>query len=276
MNKKIQILPLLLAGLFMAQPSFVSACTPCEFAQAWRKALTCRARSYSEEGIINGSLTLVGVTVGIALCISAIKSMTQIYRDIRKGIEEHDNDLVQKIAARMMPSALGDYLWNALYNGNHEAMKILLERGAKPDTYLWGHGTPLCVALTRDDFKAAHILLDHGADPLKSNHRGVRPIDYAYKNEELAQKMRNKVEEQERRAADQLDKHYSKKPAEDAAKSLDWQRVLKPIQPNIWKSLEKKEPIRLPEIQLPKMQLPKIELSKIRLSKYLQKDIIHE
>jgi len=109
---------------------------------------------------------------------------------------------------------LKKYVWIALYNNNHEALKILLEYGVYPDKWTLRNGTPLCVALVRNDFESAHLLLDHGADPdCWSNIRGFRPLFYAYKDPLIAKKMREKIEMRERQQADRYNKHYCKQPS---------------------------------------------------------------
>lgn len=217
MNKKMRFLPLLLIGLVMAQPSVAMAATPCTFATAWEKALTGKMLSDSEVDMVGGSVVGSTFVVGSCLIIYAIRKTIKLHRDLKKGIQEHDNDLVSQRVVQVMQGSLSNYIWTALYNNNHEALKILLEHGAKPNqAHTFWNGTALCVALTRNDFESAHLLLDHGALSRIVNVRGISPMFYAYKNEEITQKMRSKIEEQEIKVANSYNKRYCKEPLVEA------------------------------------------------------------
>ncbi len=218
MNKKMRFLPLLLAGLLITQPSVAVAATPYTFATAWGKALTGKMLSTPEAAIVEYSVVGSAFVVGSYLIIYAIRKTVKLHLDLIEGIQEHDNGLVSQRVVQVVRGSLSDYIWTALYNNNHEALKFLLEKGAKPDqAYTIWNGSALCVALLRNDFESAHLLLDHGANPLISNSRGCRPMFYAYKNEEVAQKMRSKVEERENKMANYYNKRYCKKPLVDPA-----------------------------------------------------------
>ena len=167
------------------------------FGVSWKKFVTGKSLDRTQVAVIKGSCIISVGAIFVSMMIGSLVALVKIERDFARAIQTHDNEAVRHNIQRVMQSARGLFVWYAIYNKNHEALKILLDCGAKPDHYVFGiFRSPLCVALARDDFESAHLLLDHGADPL-FQLGGIRALDYAYKNEELAKKMRDKVSEKE-------------------------------------------------------------------------------
>lgn len=187
-----------LLALLLAQPVTMGAFSvcnaPCAFVSAWYKAVTCRALSRSDCALVTRSAAVTIMAVPFCSLIYAAVSLHKLDVGLRKAIQEHKNEQVRHLVPRKMKINLGVLLWTALDNNNNEALKILLEHGAAPDTTLnILKGTPLCVAMKRNNFEAAHLLLDHGADPEGGSF-------YAYKNEAIAQKIQRKIEEKKQQA----------------------------------------------------------------------------
>ena len=66
----------------------------------------------------------------------------------------------------------------------HRLLADLLESGAAPDDTMSDGSTTLMLACEQGDHESAHLLLEHGADPLRRNHRGhdavARARDYGH------------------------------------------------------------------------------------------------
>lgn len=169
--------------------------------------------SSTEGKIIKG--TAVAALLGTPLSLMGYGHylISKLNAALIKGIQEHDTALVRQIVPRMKITSLGKYIWYALYNDNIESLRLLLERGASPDQttgLYFRHGTtPLCTAMTLDKFEAAHLLLEYGANPAALNARGVSPLFYAYKNKEVAEKMRKKLRLDERESKAQIERHWA-------------------------------------------------------------------
>ncbi len=224
MNKKMRFLTLLLVGLCMAQPSPVSAISPLGAAQAfggaWYRVLTCRAlRSHptDDEFIIKTSIGVAIIAIPIIIMVKTIRKAIKIGLDMKKGIQEQDHDLVSQTAPLMMKNNCTVNIGYALYNDNPKALQALLEHNADPNIpiiTLWPFRSDLalCIALARNDFESAHLLLDYGANPTERNSQGVAPIHYCYKDEKLAQKMRTKMEDRAKKDMEAAEKLYRKQP----------------------------------------------------------------
>ncbi len=56
-------------------------------------------------------------------------------------------------------------LWIAAKNGNTDALRLLLEKGADPDASTHGNDWPLIAAIKNNHLKSVKLLLQHGAKP---------------------------------------------------------------------------------------------------------------
>lgn len=220
MNKKMRFLPLALVSLLAAQSSPIRGATLFgalgAVGTAWYKGVTCKALSPIENDICKVSLGVATVAVVMMPMISALRKLIKLHRDMKTAIQDHNQELVEQIATLIARESLGRYTWCALFNRNHEALKFMLERGANPHTphmiSAFFLEIPLNAALARDDFESAHLLLDYGANPAQFNTKGIAPIHYAYKDEALAQKMRQKMEESAKKDMERLEILYCKQP----------------------------------------------------------------
>ena len=66
----------------------------------------------------------------------------------------------------------------------HAIMKRLLEKGASVDRPTSDGSTTLMLAASEGDMRSAQLLLDHGADPLRTNEQGYSSIGSAYFSEQ--------------------------------------------------------------------------------------------
>ncbi len=205
---------ILIAFLLSLVPSFADAVPGGPFFTAWHRALTRRSLSNSQAQMVVLSSMGSFVAGSIVGFISSIRSMEKLQIAASKAIKEHDNDFVRENVSRFLVSTKETLLWSALQSKNYEAMRIILESGVSADLFrkegVHAGFTPLLVALVLDDFEGAHLLLDYKANPAVKNIRGVSALDYAYKNEELAKRMRTRVEEIEKERLSTLGKWHCK------------------------------------------------------------------
>lgn len=225
---------IILLGLLMAYAPSASAMNAVKaFGTSWHRFVTGKTLSNQQSSIVRRSASLAcTVAYGYAV-IDTLVSLYKIQRDMIKGIEEHNNDLVRRTIPKIsFKNNQGDYILRAICNNNYEALEMLLQNAFNPDQFsiYSARITPLCFALAHDDFKAAHILLDHGANPLCSNITTIKPLDFSYKNEAIAQKMQQSVEKLAKELVDKKAPQFCVEFATPVSKITPYQQFITAIQ----------------------------------------------
>lgn len=203
------LLHFLLVGFFVGlMPSTVEA----SYFDAWYKLATRKSLNHVDVEIVRGTLACAAILSGVSLMVRTLSVAMKRERKLKRAIQEGDNDFVRNNISLFHKAFLGQFVYYAVYNKNVEALKLLLEHGAFTEVTQGILGTtPLVTALTNNDFESARLLLGHGADPLAHGQDRIRAIDYAYKNEELAKLMREKIEERGLKAMDRYASTFVKK-----------------------------------------------------------------
>ena len=65
------------------------------------------------------------------------------------------------------------------FSDNSRVSRLLIERGADPNTRGWGDNTPLHYASRDGNIEKARLLIEHGADVDAKNNEGRTPLDLA-------------------------------------------------------------------------------------------------
>ena len=195
MKCHISIMLLLVASITLCSslctyPFFIN-----NFIIAWQKRLSGASLSSQQQVIIKNSIIIGSFGLFLSSCIFAVYGLTRLERKLKRAIQNHDHKNFKKLIDRIsIIKAHSTLIFHAIYNGNHTALEHLLVKGADPNIGSFLIGPALNHAFARNDLESARLLLKHKADPLRGGIFGVRPIDYAYKSEELTSLMRDNIQ----------------------------------------------------------------------------------
>jgi serine/threonine protein kinase len=115
---------------------------------------------------------------------------------LSRALANHDTDRLRELLDRGTPPNVGDGttspLHQAVHMGNPQYVRMLLEKGANPNTRDEAGETPLHYALRRRDRTSVSALLDFGANPNLRDRYGQTPLGAAAGDEFLVRKLREK------------------------------------------------------------------------------------